>query len=503
MTDTTPRSSAARGSAVLALASFVVGVGNYVFSVALAYALSPSAYGVVALVQGFLLFVAWFTTAGFPWTAARRLSQSQDAAVSGAVLRGALLGNLVVASLLAAALIVLLATGALRLDGESGVPLLLAALACSVAGVNAAAKGGLQGLFRFGTVAAVNIAEIAIKLSVGLGLGFAGLGPTGAALGILAGLIVATLLSLAALRDVPYRRNPGRGAANLVRETLPLFAGSAGVALIASLDLFGVKVLTPVDRSNELTALYQAAVTLGRIPYFFASALTTAVFPHIARLAGDPAASGVYVRKGVLFIIALLAPISLVLVTVPEATLHAFYPAQYAEAASVLRFTAVGTIFLALATFLVGSLQAVGRDGISAGIVAGAVALEIVGLGIGVPLAVRHGGIWPLLAAGATFMGVTTVAAAVLYCACWRIFAWRPRPRGVFVFVFATAIDALVLSAIPHASRVGLVVAVVAGGAVYALLAAGLGLLSARDLRALRDGIRANVPRAETLPAQR
>jgi O-antigen/teichoic acid export membrane protein len=497
MTDTAPRSSVARGSAVLSFASLVVGVGNYAFSVALAYAVSPSGYGIVALVQGFLLFAAWFTTAGFPWTVARRLSQTQDADARAAALRGALLGNLVVASLLAAALLVLLVTGALRLSGESAVPLLLAALACSVAGVNAAAKGGLQGLFRFGTVAAINIVEIAVKLGVGLSLGFAGLGPTGAALGILAGLIVATLLSLAALRDLPLWHAPGRWGGKLVRETLPLFAGTAGMALIASLDLFGVKVLTPVDRSNELTALYQSAVTLGRIPYFFAFALTTAVFPHIARLARDRAASGLYVRKGVLFIVALLAPISLVLVAVPEATLHSFYPAQYAEAAPVLRLTAVGTIFLALATFLIGSLQAVGRDRLPAGVVAGAVALEIVGLVVSVPMGVRHGGNGPLLAAGATFMGVTMLAATVLYLACWRIFAWRPRLRGVIVFMFAAAADALVVIAIPHNSRVGLAVAVIAGGAAYALVVVGLGLLSPRDLRALRDGVRGSVRQAE------
>src|SRR5258706_9634353 len=153
MSEASPPSSAARGSAVLSSAFVLVGGGNYTFSVALAYVLTPGQYGVVALLQGFLLFAAWFSSAGFPWTVARRLSQTEDVAARAAALRGALLGNLLVATGLGGLLLVLLATGALQLGGESSVPLLLGALACSIAGVNAAAKGGLQGVFRFGTVA--------------------------------------------------------------------------------------------------------------------------------------------------------------------------------------------------------------------------------------------------------------------------------------------------------------------------------------------------------------
>ena len=474
---------------MLSSAFLLVGGGNYVFSVALAYALTPGGYGVVALLQGFLLFAAWFTSAGFPWTVARRLSQTQEPGARVAALRGALLGNLVVASLLGALLLVLLASGALRLGGESATPLLLGALACSIAGVNAAAKGGLQGVFRFGTVAVVNIVEIAVKLGVGLGLGFAGMGPTGAALGILAGLIVATLLSLAALREMPLLRGRGLGGAALWRETLPLFAGTAGMALLTSLDLFGVKVLTPGDRSNQSTALYQAAVTLGRIPYFFASALTTAVFPYIARNSADRAAGGLYVRKGVLFVVALLAPISLAFMVVPGPALRLLYPEHYAGAAAALRLVAAGTTFLALATFLLGSLQAVGRDRLAAATVMGAVALEVVGLGIGIPAGNRHGGDAPLVAAAGSFLTVTVLATVVLYVACWRTFAWRPRWRGALAFALAALAFVGVLDALPHDSRVALAVAAAVAGLAYGLVAIVFGLLSPGDLRTLRAGI--------------
>lgn len=486
---TRPATTAARGSAMLGSAFVAVGAGNYAFSVALAYALSSGGYGVVALVQSFLLFAAWFTSSGLPWTAARRLAQVDDPADRAAVLKGAIVGNLVIATGLAAVLVALLGAGTLRLGDESGAPLLLGALACSLSGVNAAAKGGLQGLFRFRTVAIANLLEIAVKIGVGVGLAAAGAGPTGAAAGILAGMVVATVFTLVALRDVRLLRSHGFGGIALMRETVPLFAGTAGMALLTSIDLFAVKILSPESRSNSYTGFYQAAVTLARIPYFFASALTTAVFPYVARTSDDRAAAGLYVRKGALFTVVLLAPISLAMVVAPDAVLGALFPAAYAPAAAALRTIAVGTTALALAAFLVGALQAAGRDRLPAIAVLVAVAVEVVGLGLGIPVAADRGGSAELVVAGVAFDVAAFGIALTLWIVAWRTFAWRPRPRGAVAFVVAAAGFAFTLNALPHSGRASLALAAAAAAAVYAALAIGLGALSRGDLRTLRSGV--------------
>jgi O-antigen/teichoic acid export membrane protein len=484
-----PATSAARGSGTLAVAFMVVGAGNYAFTLVTAHVIPRTQYGVLALAQSFLFFTAWFTAAGFPWTATRRLSGSDDLSHRAAVLRGAMVGNLCVATLLAVLLLVLTATGAFKLGGESATPVVLAAITCSLSGVSTVARGGLQGLFRFRTVAIANILETTVKIALGVGLAAAGWGATGAAAGILTGMAVGTLYSLWSLRAVPLLRTRGLGGVSLLRETIPLFVGTAGMALLTSVDLFAVKLLSPLSGSNDNAALYQASVTLARIPYFFASALTTAVFPHVARTRDNIEAAALYVRKGILYVLTLLTPISLVMIAEPHSVLTLFLPSSYVDAAPALRTIAVGTTFLALATFLVGALQASGRDRMPALLALGAVVVEVVLLAVAIPIGVRHGGAGPLVAAGVAFDIASVGVGLTLLATAWWQFRWPLRPRGPVVFVVASVALVVVLKMLPHEGRVGVALASVAATAVYGVIVVVLGLLSGGDLRTLRAAL--------------
>jgi O-antigen/teichoic acid export membrane protein len=481
--------SAAAGSGTLAAAFLVVGAGNYAFTLVTAHLIPRSNYGVLALAQSFLFFTAWFTASGFPWTATRRLSGNDDMAERAAVLRGALIGNFAVATLLALLLLLLTFTGAFKLGGESAWPVVLAAVTCSLSGVNTVARGGLQGLFRFRTVALTNILETTVKIALGVALAAAGWGATGAAVGILAGMMLSTSYSLWSLRAVPLLTTRGFGGWELLRETVPLFVGTAGMALLTSVDLFAIKLLSPVSGSNDNAALYQASVTLARIPYFFASAVTTAVFPHVARLRDDAERAAMYVRKGILFLLTLLTPMSLVMIAEPHDVLNLFLPSSYLSAAPGLRTIAVGTTFLALSTYLVGVLQASGRDRLPATLALGAVVVEVVLLIVLIPIGVQRGGAGPLVATGIAFdIAAVGVGVTLLITAYWQ-FRWPLRVRGPIVFVLSCAALIGVLELLPHEGRVALVAASVAGGAAYALVAVLLGLLSPGDLRTLRSAL--------------
>lgn len=486
---------------MLAAAFLVVGAGNYAFTLATAHIIARTDYGVLALATSFLFFTAWFTGSGYPWTATRRLSGETDMARRAAVLRGAMIGNLTVATLLALVLLLLTFTGAFKLAGESAAPVILAAATCSLSGINTVLRGGLQGLFRFRTVAYANIIETSVKIALGVALAAAGWGATGAAMGILIGMAMSTLYSLWSLRQVPFLRTRGFGGWSLVRETIPLFLGTAGMALMTSVDLFGVKLLSPVSGSNDNAALYQASVTLARIPYFFASAMTTAVFPHVARLRHDAESAALYVRKGILFLVTLLTPMSLVMVAEPDDVLKLFLPATYADADTALRTIAVGTTFLALATFLVGVLQAAGRDRMPALLALGAVAVEIVLLAVLIPIGVQHGGSWPLVAAGTAFDTAAVGVGLTLLATAWWQFRWNIRWRGPVVFVVSCAALVTVLEVMPHEGRIPIIVASVAGGAVYAVVAVVFGLLSPGDLRTLRAAMPLSRRRAPRVTA--
>jgi O-antigen/teichoic acid export membrane protein len=366
---------------------------------------------------------------------------------------------------------------------------MLAAVTCSLSGVNTVARGGLQGFFRFRTVALANVLETTVKIVLGVGLAAAGWGATGAAVGILVGMAMSTVYSIWSLRAVPFRSTRGFGGWSLVRETVPLFVGTAGMALMTSVDLFAVKLLSPASGSNDNAALYQASVTLARIPYFFASAMTTAVFPHVARLRHDAEAASLYVRKGILYLLTLLTPMSLVMIAEPDDVLNLFLPHNYVDAAPALRTIAVGTTFLALSTFLVGVLQASGRDRMPALLALGAVAVEVVLLAVLVPAGAQGHGAGPLVAAGIAFDVAAVGVGTTLLVTAWLHFRWRLRLRGPTVFVLACAALLVVIEVLPHEGRLAILCAAIAGGAVYSGIAVLLRLLSPGDLRTLRAAL--------------
>jgi O-antigen/teichoic acid export membrane protein len=481
------QTSAARGSGTLAVAFLVVGAGNYAFTLATAHIIARTDYGVLALATSFLFFTAWFTASGFPWTTTRRLSGNRDVHERAAVLRGAMIGNFAVASALALVLVALTLSGAFKLDGQSAAPVMLAAVTCSLSGVNTVLRGGLQGLFRFRTVAFANIIETTVKIALGVFLAAVGFGATGAAVGILVGMAASTAFSFWSLRHIPFVRTHGFGGWGLLRETIPLFVGTAGMALMTSVDLFAVKLLSPVSGSNDNAALYQASVTLARIPYFFASAMTTAVFPHVARLRHDADAAALYVRKGILYLLTLLTPMSLVMFAEPDDVLKLFLPATYADADIALRTIAVGTTFLALSAFLVGVLQAAGRDRMPALLALGAVIVEVVLLAVLIPGGLH--GYGPLVAAGTAFDTASVGVAVTLLITAWWQFRWRLKLRGPIVFAMSCAALLAVLEVLPHEGRLSIIAASVAGGIAYAFVAVVFGLLSRGDLRTLRAAV--------------
>jgi O-antigen/teichoic acid export membrane protein len=478
---------------VLSAAFVVMGLSNYAFTLAMAHVLTPDAFGVATVVQSFLLFASWMMSAGLPWTAARSLSVLEERREQAAVLRDALLGNLALASVLAALLLLGLVSGVLKLRSEPAAPVVLGAAACAALGLNAAAKGGLQGLFRLGTVAAANFLEVAVKLVLGVLLALAGWGATGAAAGILAGTVASTALVLAALhrrRLLAGVRQGWRFPLAFYREALPFFLAMAGLAVLASLDVFAVKVLSPLAQSNSNAATYQVAVTLARVPYFLGTAVTAAVFPFLARHRSDPEAASLYLRKALFYLVTVLAPVGLTFLLAPAPTILAFFPARYAAAAPVLQVLAVGGVALAGAAVLIGAFQAVGLARIAALVAAAAVAVELCLIGVAYALSLAGSPSLLLVGTAAAFdAAALTLGGLLLLVARRRFFRWQARPRGGVGLLLSAAAFAAVLELLPHEGRPQLIAAVAAAGAVYCVLLVVLRVLSRGDLEAFSTGI--------------
>ena len=128
---------------------------------------------------------------------------------------------------------------------------------------------------------------------------------------------------------------------DIIAHALPLTLFLLFYELILTLDLFLVKILLADD---HLTGLYNAAVTVGRIPYYLFYALALALLPTIAKTEAkrDTAATTRLLQKSFRLMLFLLVPITVLLLLYAPETLHLFYGSAFAEAALPMSLLSLG-----------------------------------------------------------------------------------------------------------------------------------------------------------------
>lgn len=118
---------------------------------------------------------------------------------------------------------------------------------------------------------------------------------------------------------------------DIVSHALPLTLFLLFYELILTLDLFLVKILLADD---HLTGLYNAAVTVGRIPYYLFYALAIALLPTIAKTEAnrDTEATKKLFSQSFRLMLFLLIPLVTLISIYAKETLHLFYGKAFLEA---------------------------------------------------------------------------------------------------------------------------------------------------------------------------
>lgn len=300
---------------------------NYLYSLGMTGLLRPSHYSVFAAGQAIALVTGTVANTSVPWLLAREISRASDDARARGVVWFAAVLNLVVG----------LGAGALTLALSAGFADLAvmgwlagATLSFFVASTG---MGWAQGHQRFGLLAVLILAEVAIKVVVGLALVAAGAGPAGA---FAAAVIGALAITLVMLRPMWRELKPARavlGSRRLWRSAAGMGAVQAGVTLISVIDVLFISLRFGATRE---VAGYQVAATLTRAPLFIALALATAAFPQLARRPGDRALLSGHSQH----VLSVLLPLLVVIATLPRPVITAVLPAGYDSAARFLPLTA-------------------------------------------------------------------------------------------------------------------------------------------------------------------
>ncbi|MDP3957227.1 MAG: flippase [bacterium] len=192
--------------------------------------------------------------------------------------------------------------------------------------------------------------------------------------GAISGYILAPLFTFGAalLIDEFYvKRKLGYGAKNALSDfdfpakTILAYAGPLTLFLISyelllTIDLYFVKALLQDD---HLTGLYNAAITIGRIPYYLFAALAMILLPAISKTTAEKNTeeTASLVNKSLRLMTLLLFPMITLLIAYASQILHFFYGARYDGAADAMNVFAVGVGFLTVFYVLAFALNGAGQ----------------------------------------------------------------------------------------------------------------------------------------------
>lgn len=245
-------------------------------------------------------------------------------------------------------------------------------------------KGWFQGKADMRPSALSQISEAAVKLAVGLLLAYflKGYGIAFAVAGALIGVSAAEGITLLMLYLMYRRDNPPlklklnyRAAKEeykaILRISMPITVGSMIFPLTQFVDSFlVVNILSPVLGTSAATASYGLLSgpvnTLINLPVTFALAVGVAVVPHLAKnkTEHDIYAIRLKLATAVKVSVAIGVPFAALFLVAPTEVLGVLYPAlseaELAEAASLLRISALTVVSLAVMQICVSVQQGLG-----------------------------------------------------------------------------------------------------------------------------------------------
>jgi O-antigen/teichoic acid export membrane protein len=464
----------AAGSMILVSRFAATAVLNYAVGLALAWLLTPAAFGLVSAIQNVLLLAAGLLTAGLPWALALRVAQTHGVPeASRPEFRTALIANFCFAVILGTAFLGTQFFVAELIPSRSLILALIVAAEMPVLAVNSTLAGAAQGSSRFRGLGAMQTTESLLKCVAAVFLvSVLHAGPTGVALSFLIGTLGSVLVGVSTGKGLL----PGRGpmaSLSFLRAATSIWFASASMTFLITADLLGLQFVgQTAGVTAALLAGYQACGLLGRACYYVGDALADAVFPFMAR-GESPEVRHRWFMAAMRWVMLLIVPIQVGLLLAPGPVLRLFLPAHYAGAQTLLRLIAAGTLGALMTNMLMKSLFAGGYGRQVGRRMFVVVMVEVVGL---VTLVPRYGpvgaGISYLLASysGASLLGY-------LYLRVHQIRLPSPRQSGAYVAgVMPTALAFFL------AGRS-------AGPVAWGLIAAGVALFiwPARRMRLIRD----------------
>ncbi len=465
---------------------------------------SPEAFGLYAATISILAILNNVMIQATIQTVSKQVSERGQQ--QPAVLRQALKLQLLIGGILAGALFLLapLLAEQVLLDREMGPLLRIASAVVFSYSLYATLVGSLNGRHLFQRQAALDITFTTLRTSGILGAAALGLGVAGA----LGGFATASLLLVAV--SLLVVGTGASGSAIPWKQWLafmaPLWLYHLSINLTLQVDLIVLKrtVTAITMASSELASgaaslgaeaaqvasryagFYRAAQTFAFVPYQLIISVAFVVFPMVAKAVGeqDLETARRYIRQAMRFSLLVLLAVAAPLAGASRGVMRLAYPDAYLAGAGALTILSFGVVCFALFVIGATALSGGGHPGIAARI-GGATVLIIVTANLALLNAVGVGPHTLVASAAGTSLGMAVAMTATGLAVYRRFGAFIP-PATALRATLAAAAGFLAAQYLPHQTRPGAVLALVAGGLCYLACLFVLREIGRQDLELLR-----------------
>ncbi len=336
------------GSLIMLVGSLLVAGINFGFNVAMARLLGPALFAQATAIVTLLMLLSAVSLSFQLVSAkfiARNTTRSGKAAVYRTLQRQAWLVGIAVALLLAVAQTPI--AGYLHLPRSWLLTVLALGMAFYIPlGVK---RGRMQGLCAFAPLSGNYILEAASKLAIAVVLVEMGYGVLGA-VGAISASIVAAVLLPAPQSGAPEESSDAEFIPASFREGMQAIVFFIGQVVINNIDILLVKHFF----ASELAGVYAAVALVGRVLYFAAWSIVSAMFPvsAAAKDEEDPNKAQVLLLP-LLIVLLMSACFIFILAVFPGFIIHLIFGEGFSSAEPLLSLYAVATALYALSVVLI------------------------------------------------------------------------------------------------------------------------------------------------------
>jgi O-antigen/teichoic acid export membrane protein len=336
----------ARHSSVMFAATILAGALSYIYQVYMGKVLGPEEYGVFGALFA-IFYMIGVIAQTLSTSAARFVSMFMGEGrqigffLTGSLKRMALLGLVVSLVFLASSreLASLLKLPSLK-------PVMVLVLILFLAWITPINGGALRGVKRFRALGFMNISNAFFKLVFGVLLVALGFGVSGALLGVAMGMLIALLISFIFLK--PYFRpnnphEPDFSFSSFYSYSMPVMLAMVCFSVPANLDVVLAKYFFTATEAG----LYTSASVLGKIIFFFPSAIYAVMFPMIAERHARGENTSSILRKSLVYTGLLSGSMSLLYLLFPRLVVKLFGPG-YAAALPLVAPYGLAMFFFSL-----------------------------------------------------------------------------------------------------------------------------------------------------------